>query len=507
MQNSKRVAINTIAQYTRTVINMILSLYTVRIVLITLGASDYGIYSVVAGVTAMLAFITNALVTTTQRFMSFYQGKNDMDKMKEVFSNSEIMHLLVGGLLVIVLVALTPLLFNGFLNIAPERIDAARYVYYIVVLMLFVTFCTAPFRALLISHENIVYISIIDVLDGVFRVVVVTLLTYVSFDRLVMYAIFLLGIQIFNFLAFSLYSFRKYEECIWPKFSLFSKDYFKELGAFAGWVVYGTGCFIVKNQGIAIVVNKFLSTVANAAYGVGHHVSSAVSTVSGSLLNAMRPQIVKSEGAGNRRKTLSLATILCKFAFFLLTALCIPCVFEMPRLLELWLKDVPDYTVLFARMAMIGAMADALTGGLSIANEAIGNVKQYHLVLGTIKLMALPLSLVFMMFGFGPLYIAISYISIELISAFVRVPFLHKTGGLNIKDFIRNVWGREIIPIIVSLAVSYACVYFIDWDWRFLITFSSSTIMYAITILLWGLTKQERLMIFSLILKRNNKQM
>ena len=186
MRNSKRVAVNTIAQYTRTVIIMLLSLYTVRVVLVTLGASDFGIYSIVAGVTTMLAFVTNALIKTTQRFISFYQGQNDMAKMKEVFSNSVFMHLVVGGLLVVVLLTLTPLLFNGFLNIDADRILAAKRLYYIVVVMLFVTFCTAPFRALLISHENIVYISVIDVLDGILRVVLVTVLTYVTFDKLVM---------------------------------------------------------------------------------------------------------------------------------------------------------------------------------------------------------------------------------------------------------------------------------------------------------------------------------
>ena len=502
MQNSKRVAINTIAQYTRTVINMLLSLYTVRIVLITLGESDFGIYSVVAGVVTMLAFITNALVTTTQRFMSYYQGQNNITKMKEVFSNSELIHLLVGGLLVIVLFALTPLIFNGFLNIDADRIQAAKYVYYIVIVMLFVTFCTAPFRALLISHENIVYISIIDVLDGVLRVIVVTLLTYVSFDKLIVYGFFMFAIQLFNFVAFSWFSFKKYEECILPRFHMLSKGYFKELSAFTGWVVYGTGCYIVRDQGIAVVINKFLSTVANAAYGVGRQITNAVSTVSGSLLNAMRPQIVKAEGTGNREKTLSLATVLCKFAFFLLTALCIPCVFEMPRLLELWLKEVPEYTVLFARMAMIAAMADALTGGLSIANEAIGNVKQYYLVIGTIKLLALPLAAIFMVLGFGTMSIVISYIGMEFLSAIMRVPFLHKTGGLRIGLFIKNVWLREIIPFLLSFFVCYVCVRYITSDWRFLITFSLSIFIYAVAIWLVGLTNEERAMLRSMVFKK-----
>ena len=501
MQNTKRVVVNTMAQYARTVLIMLMSLYTVRIILITLGASDFGIYSIVAGVTTMLAFITNAMVKTTQRFISYYLGQNDMAKMKEVFSNSEIMHLFVGVVLVIILLIMTPLFFNGFLNIDADRIHAAKYLYYIVVVMLFVIFCTAPFRALLFSHENIVYISVIDVLDGVLRVVLVILLTFVTSDKLVIYGFFMLSIQLFNFFAFAWFAFRKYEECILPKISLLSKDYFRQLAAFSGWTIYGTGCWIIRNQGIAIVINKCLSTVANAAYGVGHHVSSAVGTVSGSLMNAMIPQIVKAEGAGNREKMISLSTILCKFSFFLLTALCIPCVFEMPRLLQLWLKEVPDYTVLFARMAMVAVMADTLTGGLSIANEAIGNVKQYNLVVSTLKLLAFPLSAVFMLLGYGPLLIAICFVGTEFVSAIIRIPFLHKTGGLIISDFVKNVLCRELIPVLVSFSVCCCCVKLIDSSWRFLITFTISIALYGIAILLIGLTQQERSMIFSLVHK------
>lgn len=501
MQNAKRVAVNTIAQYVRTIINMLLSLYTVRMILITLGSSDYGIYSVVAGVVSMLAFITNALVSTTQRYLSYYQGQHNVDKMKEVFSNSELIHLIIGGIIVALLLALTPLLFNGFLNIDFNRIEAAKRLYFIIVVMLFITFCTAPFRALLVAHENIVYISVIDIMDGLLRVIAVVLLSYVTSDKLVMYGVFLLGIQLINLLAFSLYSFRGYEECIFPKLNFFSKSYCKELASFTGWVVYGTGCYIVRDQGIAIVVNKFMSTIANAAYGIGRQVSNAVGTVSGAVLTAMRPQIVRAEGAGNHTKSIALVTVLCKISFFLLTALGIPCVFEIPRLLELWLKEVPEYTVLFARMALIAAIADSLTSGLSVLNEAIGNIKHYHLFLGTLKLLALPLSVFFMYLGLEPIYVAISYVGAEFLVAVLRLPFLKRTGGLIVSDFLKNVIAKEILPTIVSVATCYICVSVFDSEWRFLMTFSTSILLYGIVFLVIGLTVEERNTLFALVIK------
>ena len=214
MTASQRVFVNTIAQYARTIINMGLSLYTVRVVLSVLGESDFGIYTVVAGVVAMMAFVTNSLVSTTQRFISFYQGKGNKEKLKEVFNNSLVIHVFITILVLVALEAVSPLLFDGFLNIPGERVPAAKIVYQLVIVILSVTFITSPFRALLISHENIVYISIVDVLDGILKVVFVTLLARIPYDKLVFYGIIMLGVQLFNFLAFSGYGYLKYEECV-----------------------------------------------------------------------------------------------------------------------------------------------------------------------------------------------------------------------------------------------------------------------------------------------------
>lgn len=492
MNSLQRIIVNTIAQYVRTVVNILLSLYTVRVILDTLGVVDYGIYSLIAGVTAMLAFMTNALVTTTQRYMSFYQGKKDINKMKEVFSNSEFLHLVLGVFLVIILSLLTPLLFGGFLNVPEERLVASQYLYIIIVVILFVTFCTAPFRALLISHENILYISIVDIADGVLKLALVLLLPVIQYDHLIVYGILLLIVQLFNLVALGIYAFIKYEECIFPRLALLNKHYFKELSSFSGWVIYGTGCAMTRTQGIAIVVNRYLSTVANASYGLGLQISGAVSTVSTALLNAMRPQIVKEEGAGNHQMAMERSFVLCKFSFYLMALICIPCVVEMPRLLELWLKEVPDYAVLFARMSLIAGLADSLTLGLSVTNEAIGNVKQYNLVIASLKLLALPLSWLLIFLTGNPIYIAFSFVGMEFITSFVRLPFLKKTGGLVIHEFLRDITLKEILPLLSITVVSILVTVLLENPYRFVINYIISSIVFFFVILFSGLTVKER---------------
>jgi Na+-driven multidrug efflux pump len=134
-----------------------MSLYSTRLILSALGQSDFGIFSVVGGVVAMLSFVTNALVITTQRYLSYYHGKRDMQQVSAVFGNSWLLHLLLGIVLVGILCGLGPLITQDFLNIEATRRGAALLVYFAAVAMLFLSFITAPVRALFIARENIIY--------------------------------------------------------------------------------------------------------------------------------------------------------------------------------------------------------------------------------------------------------------------------------------------------------------------------------------------------------------
>ena len=86
MKPATRIIVNTAAQYLRALISIIVQLYIVRVVLQTLGESDYGVYNVVAGLIIMLGFITNSLLISTQRFISFYFGKGLIKETRKIFS-------------------------------------------------------------------------------------------------------------------------------------------------------------------------------------------------------------------------------------------------------------------------------------------------------------------------------------------------------------------------------------------------------------------------------------
>lgn len=501
MKTSERVIVNTIAQYTRTVINMILSLYTVRVVLSTLGQEDYGIYTLIAGVVSMLAFITNSLVTSTQRFISYNHGKQDIERIKTIFSNSLIIHIVIGLGLVVILESCAPLLFNGFLNIATERENAAIFVFQVVVVILFTTFITAPFKSLLISRENIVYISIIEVLDGFIKVGFAFLLTKVTYDKLEFYTLTMLAVQLFAFIALAAYCYNKYEECIVPSYKRMNKADVKEFLSFTGWTVYGTVCSVGRRQGIAIVLNRIMGTAVNAAYGIGYQLAGYASFLSSSIVNAVRPQIIKAEGGGDRERALRLSNITSKIVFLLMSMVFIPCMFEIETILGLWLGKVPEYAGLFCIMAMATILADSVSIGLTHINNAIGNIKVYSLVMCTPKLLALPIAWLMMKNDLPLIWVAFECVFIELIMAFVRIPFIHKQAGLNVKDFLINTISREsfcmVLLVILCLGINRLLP---SENWRILVTIGSTVALFPILVYTIGLRGDERKVLFNILI-------
>ena len=241
MNPSKRIFVNTILQYARSIINTLLSLYTVRIVLNALGEDDYGVYTLVAGVVAMLGFVTNAMVITTQRHLSFYYGKKDVQKVRIYFSNSFLLHLCMAFFLVVVFVSLRGVLFSGYLEIAEERREIASWVYMMVIAMLVLTFISAPFKALFIAKENIWYITAVDVFDGILKFVLAITLLQLNVDKLLMYGVMMLIIMLVQFLAYSVYSVIRFSECQPTRiFKDVGKTYMLQLVNFWYGSSYGT---------------------------------------------------------------------------------------------------------------------------------------------------------------------------------------------------------------------------------------------------------------------------
>lgn len=492
MRASNRIIVNTLAQYVRTILNMLLSLISARLVLNILGVIDYGIYALVAGVISMLSFFTNSLVGSTQRFLSIHRGKGDISALKNVFSNSLLLHIFIGFGVLIILECLTPFLFGGFLNIPQDRVKAGATIYQMVVVMVYISFVAAPYRALLISRENIIYTSIIDVCDGVLKVILVIILMYIPGDKLIDYGWIMLGIASFNLLAFATYSHIKYDECVRPRIRDFNKKYLKELGVFTGWITYSYLCISFECQGLAIVLNKLCGTVINAAYGIGMQITGMVSFVSSSLGNAIAPQLMAAKGADDKDKMWFLAEFQSKFSYLLLAMVGIPTMFAMQPLLELWLGQVPEYTMTFGCMFISAQIVDMLTTGLATANKAIGKIGRYTLLTYTPKFMVLPLGWYALYLHLPITWVVVLFVGVEAFCMYLRIPLLKVVDGFNASMFCRNVMLKSILPTVVSIAACILVLFIPKFPASFLLTYVISIPLFIITTYKWSLSVAEK---------------
>lgn len=504
MEPAKRIIVNTTAQYARAIINTCLSLYSVRLILDALGVADYGIYAVIGGVVAMLGFITNALVITTQRYISYHHGRGDSDYVKILFTNSLLLHISLGILLALILLSLKSWLFEGgILTIDSQRIDVAVKVYYITIFMLLTTIVTAPFKALFIARENIVYISIVEICDGVIKLIFAISLAYVGSDKLLTYASMMAIIQVLNFLAFAIYANWKFEEC---RLAISPHDIKRpilfQLVGFAGWTTYGAGALATRAQGTAVIINHFLGTTVNAAYGIAAQVNSAIFIVSAAIVNAMNPQIMKAEGSGNRQKVLALAGKESKYSAVLLSIISIPILMELPEILSVWLKEVPKDAAMFCTFTLAACLCDQLTIGLNAVNQAQGKIGVYSILTFTPKLLNLPIAWFFLHEGFPLISIMWAYILIECFVMLLRIPYLKRTAGLNVNDYLRNTILPLLPLIAILLLISWGCTIFFHFRLRFLLTVPISIIAGIITAWEVTLNNSEREYIGSLINNR-----
>lgn len=492
------------AQYTRTIINVCLSLYSTRLILSALGQSDYGIYSVVAGVIAMMSFITNALVVTTQRFLSIYHGKNDPQKIRQIFGNSMLLHILIASILGVVLFCLGSWITHDFLNIVVERQQAAWYVYNAAVVMLMLTFITAPIRALFIARENIVYISIVDVVDGILKLLIAIGLSHIAYDHLVSYSVLMAGITLVNLLAFSIYASAKFPEFHLPRLRDWDKQFIKELSHFAGWTTYSMGCIIGRNQGIAVVLNIFYGTIVNSAYGIAQQVLGAVQFISTSILNAMNPQIMKAEGSGDRSRMVRLCEYESKYAFLLLSLVAIPLIAEMDTVLHFWLGEVPEHAVMFCRCILAASLCDQISVGLTTANQAVGKIRTYNLIFYTFKLLVVILAWGCIKAGLPLISVMWCYIGVELFTSLLRLPLMKRIAHIAILPFCKNVFMRIIIPATTMSIVCYISVRYVNLSWRIILTTLLSVATGLLSIWITSLRKEEKQHITQLIKKKHN---
>lgn len=501
MKASNRVIFNTSILYIKMGVTILISLYSVRLVLASLGTVDYGIFNVIMGVVSMLSFLNAALTVSTQRYLSFYQGKKEKDKLVKIFNHSLLLHVFIGVLIVILLEVLGGYLLKTYLQIPDNRMDVAYVVFHFASISVFFTFITVPYSAAINANEKMVYIAIVSILESFEKLILAIYITYTSFDRLLVYGVCMGCITVLSFFFYYMICYKKFDECRHFSYQNLDVNLLRDMGGFAGWNIVGSITGICKNQGVAVLLNIFRGPTVNAAYAIANQVSSQLNFFSATMLRSINPQIMKAEGAKEHLYMLNLINTACKYSFLLLAFFAIPCMFEMITIMELWLKKVPDYTVLFCNLILVAIMLDQLTVGINSGFQACKLVKVSSIFVGFIKLLILPLGYIVLKFGYSVYWVVIIYAVVEFFAGVMRIFLAHKKMGLNVLSYFETVILRVIPPVLITCGICFLIVKFISAEYRIIFTMFVSFLVFMLSAYFLSLKESERKYISSLVFK------
>lgn len=499
--NKQRVAKNSLLLYIRVLISMLITLWTTRIVLRALGVEDYGIYNVVAGFVVMFSIISSSLSAAISRYITYEIGRGDSTKLNQIFRASVYIQLVIAFIVLFIGETLGIWFLNIKLNIPENSITAANWVYQLSIVAFLIDIISVPYNALLIAHERMKVFAYIGILTSVAKFgAAYFLLFFPSGHRLIIYAALLLVISLCVRIYYGYYCAANFEE---SKGSIkCEKKQFKEIFSFAGWNFIGSTAGIFKEQGVNILLNLFFGPIVNASRAIAVQVSGAATTFANNFMVALNPQITKSYAAGEETDSVNLVFLGSRMGFYLMFIISLPILLETKYILNLWLNEVPEYSIVFVRLILVNSLIEVLSSTLMTIMLATGRIRNYQLIVGGCNLMVLPFAYVILKLGFEPQYTIIVSIIMALVALFCRLIVLRQMVTLSIKKFLVSVIFRITLVALTSYIISYGIFIIADSLSElshFIVICMCCITITLISILTLGITTHERNMAMSYI--------
>ena len=494
MSANKTIAKNTLFLYFRMLLVMGVSLYTSRIVLRELGISDYGIYSVVGGFVALFGFLNSAMSGATQRYLTFDLGKNDLESLKKTFSTTLTIHFGIAILVLFVAETFGLWYINNKMVYPPERSFAINVVYQFSIVSALLSVIQVPYNALIVARERMNIYAYVSIFEVVFKLLAVFLLVYFGNDKLIMYAVFMFIIALGIRLFYQFYCRKHYKESHYQ--FQWNKERYKELIQYSSWNLFGNMAVVAKGQGNNMVLNLFFGTTVNAAFGIMQLVNGAISSFIRSFQTASNPQIIKQYAQGEIHSVQKLINQTAKFSYYLSLLLIAPFYINIDFILKLWLKTPPEFSAILTKIALLCLMVDSISGPIMTAVTATGKIKTYHLFIGFLNFLNLPLSYFLLKYRIfnSPEIILYIWLVISIVSLFIRLYFLNKYMAFDVKKFILNVLFPLIFISLICILIGLTIIQMITVS--SFITLACQSILYGVLmifiIFLFGTEASER---------------
>lgn len=497
--SNKTIAKNTAFLYVRMLVVMAVTFYTARVILETLGASDYGIYNVVGGIVTMMGFLNGALGASTSRFLTYELGTGNTEKLKQTFSASLNLHICVALLVLLLGETLGLWFFYEKMVIPDDRMTAAFWVYQFSIVTTIINFTQVPYNASLIAHENMSIYAYVGLYEAFARLVIAYLVTVSPIDNLIFYAVLLMinsaAIQLF----YRFYTSHHYEECRFR----FVKDkaLYKTLLGYSGWDLFGGVAVICQGQGINILLNMFFGPVVNAARAIAVQIQGAVTLFVNNFLTAVRPQVVKNFAEGSTDKMYSLTFYAAKFSYLLMLALVLPLCFEIDFVLSVWLGDnVPEDTNKFSILVLVTYLMETIHMASLMSYHAIGKIKFGNIVGGSLMISSLPIAYIILKIGFPAYSVFVAIFIVNFVQMFFGWYVVHRYVLFSYRSLIRTVYLPIFVITIIGIIPPFVTTLYFHEGWlRLFATTIFTECILLCSVYKIALTKEQRSRILDII--------
>lgn len=492
--DNKRVAKNTIMLYFRMLVLMAIGLFTSRVTLKALGVDDYGINSVIAGFLSMFGIITGSMSSAISRFITVELGRGDSKRLKEVFSTSISVQLLMGILVVILIESFGIWFLNTKMNIPDGREAAAQWCLHCATFTTFVSLMNVPFNSTIVAHERMSAFAYMTILDAALKLAVCYALYISPFDKLKTFALLIAFVSTLTTSIYWIYCRIKFEECSF-KFK-FDRQLFKEIWGFAGWNLFGNTTWILNTQGINMLINIFFNVAVNAARGIAVQVNGIIQNFVTNFMMALNPQITKSYACGEKNEAFKLACRGARFSFFIMFILALPVMLESTQILTIWLGTPPEQADAFMVWTILSTLTILLGNTMLTLQMAHGDIRKYQLLMTIIGCLPFPLTWVLFKMGFAAVTSYFVFVAVYWGLLFVRFFLVNESTGLSAKDYLGGVVARcHVVGVAAALLPLAVRLLMPESIFRLLLVCAVSVLTSATAIYFIGLEKSERTVI------------
>ncbi|MBM6759043.1 lipopolysaccharide biosynthesis protein [Bacteroides mediterraneensis] len=504
-ESNKLIIKNTLYLYLRQFIIMILSFFTTRIVLEKLGVSDYGVNNIVAGFVSMFTMLNGVLQTGTRRFLSLNLGKGDKKLLNDTFSTAFVVHTIMAITVILLLESIGLWFLNNKLNIETNRMVAANWVFQFSVINVFLNITQTPFVAAITSHEHFNIYAFMSIYDTIAKILVLFILVYLPGDKLIIYSALQLIVSCISIIIYRTYCIKKFEEC---KLSLHvNKPLLLQMSKFSGWSAIGNILIVGNSQGLSILLNIFFNTAVNAARGLANTVTFTITQFVNGFIIAGEPQLVKSYGAGDKEKFISLIFNITQYTLFLIAIIAVPVFMEIDFVLKIWLNEVPEYTSQFIKITILSSLLMNSYIMLDKAITASGHIKQLALIANTIPIIQLPLIYLALKLGYSPIMAYWITLIPQLLGMFSDLWIIKKYEKFPSERFFMNIIVKNLILIGMACIIPYYIQHLMEPGLiRFLIVCTISVVCTLCIMWFFALNKEVRKMVINKFFSKFHKK-